>query len=160
VAVCARSGTENLLASRIISNEEHGGFFMATAVEYQMRRIIVALLVLLTGSSLAHDLQALKAVAIRYVAAMRVVLETGENSECSKTIKQASAYAAAKIAYYNAARQAMPALLQIAKGEDTDSSYGKEMREIFRGFGEDRDKEATSVLTNGFEYCPKSVQPD
>jgi hypothetical protein len=85
--------------------------------------------------------------------------ETGENLECSKTIEQASAYAAAKIAYYNAARQAMPALLQIAKGE-ADSNYGKELTKIFRGFGEGRDAEATSVLRHALESYSKSTQRD
>ena len=43
------------------------------------------------------------------------------------------------------ARQAMPALLQMAKGQETDGRYGNELTEIFRGFGEARDEEATGA---------------
>ena len=40
----------------------------------------------------------------------------------------------------------MPALLQIAKGEQTDGRVGRELTEIFRGFGEDSDEEVTEML--------------
>jgi hypothetical protein len=125
-----------------------------------MRAVLVVFLVLLVASSFAGDLEALKAAANHYAAAMRFVLETQESSECFETIEQASAYAAAKTAYYQAARKAMPALLQIAKGEDTDSRYGKELTEIFRSFGENRDQEATGILTNALSQCPASAQRD
>jgi hypothetical protein len=76
-----------------------------------MRGLIVLFLVLFARASLAGDLEALKSAAERYVAAMKVVLEAGENPSCYTTGKNASAYAVAKVAYYNAARQAMSALL-------------------------------------------------
>jgi hypothetical protein len=108
-----------------------------------MREAIVARLVLFAGSYLADDLQTLKAAAERYVGATKLVIETQANPNCSKVIEEASAYAAAKSAYYNAARKAMPTLLQMAKGEDTEGCYGREFSDIFQGFGEDRDEEAT-----------------
>jgi hypothetical protein len=63
--------------------------------------------------------------------------------DSSETIAKANEYAAAKVAYYTADRKAMPALLQIAKGEKTDTAYGEELAEIFRDFGGDRDEETT-----------------
>lgn len=54
-----------------------------------MRGAFVLLLLLYAGSSWASDLEALKDAAIRYVAAMRVVLEKQENLECSKIIEEA-----------------------------------------------------------------------
>ena len=52
----------------------------------------------------------------------------------------------------------MPALLEIAKGQETDSRYGNELAEIFRGFGEDRDEEATGILEAELKLCPNSDQ--
>ena len=60
------------------------------------------------------------------------------------------------MAYYNAARQAMPALLQMAKGEQTDSRYGEELTEIFRGFREDQDEQATATLEAKLHQCLRS----
>ena len=95
-----------------------------------MRAVFVAFIMLVVSTALADDLEALKAAARRYVAAMKAVLKT---ADCSEGIVEASEYAAAKVAYYAAARQAMPALLQMAKGEKTDSRYGQELTEIFDG---------------------------
>jgi hypothetical protein len=58
-------------------------------------------------TSSADDLEALKAAATRYVASMKAVLAFPERADCSETIAEAGEYAAAKIAYYNAARQAI-----------------------------------------------------
>ena len=107
-----------------------------------------------TGS--ADDLGALKAAARGYVLAMKAVIALPEKVDCSETIAKAGEYAAAKIAYYDAARRAMPALLQIAKGQNGGSSSGGELTEIFRNFGEDRDKQATGILDNKLNLCPAS----
>ena len=53
-----------------------------------------------------------------------------------------------------------PALLEIAKGQETDSRYGNELTEIFRGFGEDRDEEASCALEAKLNQCPASGQRD
>jgi hypothetical protein len=108
----------------------------------------------------ADDLEALKAAATGYVASMKAVLALPEAPDSSETIAKADEYAAAKIAYYDAARRAMPALLQTAKGENTDSRYGDELTEIFRGFGEDRDEEATQMQDAKLNRCPSSDKRD
>jgi len=111
-------------------------------------------------TAFADDLADLKAASVRYVAAMRGVLALTNDSDCSELISKANDYAAAKVAYYKAARQAMPALLEIAKRQATDSRYGNELIEIFRGFGEDRDEEATGALEAKLNRCPPSDQRD
>ena len=105
----------------------------------------------------ADDLEELKAAAVHYVAAMKAVLKT---SNCAEGIAKASEYAAAKVAYYTAARQAMPALLQMAKGEKTDSRYGQELTEIFQGYSEDKDQMATIILEAQLDRCPSSEKRD
>jgi hypothetical protein len=45
---------------------------------------------------------------------------------------------------YDPPRRAMPTLLQNVESQKTGSSYGDEPIEIFRGFGEVRDKEETT----------------
>jgi hypothetical protein len=112
----------------------------------------------ITGS--ANDLEALKAAAVRYVAAMKAAVAIADDADCSELIAKANNYAAAKIAYYTAARQAIPALLQMARGEETASGYGNELTEILRGFGEDKDEEATSALKAKLNQCPTSDQRD
>jgi hypothetical protein len=91
---------------------------------------------------------------------MKAVLALPEAPDCSETIAKASEFAAAKIAYYAAARHAMPVLLQNAKGQETDSSYGDVLTEIFRGFGQDKDEEATEFLFDELKPCPASEQRD
>jgi hypothetical protein len=58
----------------------------------------------------ADDLEDLKAASVHYVAAVKAVLAISDDSDCSETIAKANNYAAAKIAYYAAARKAMPNL--------------------------------------------------
>jgi hypothetical protein len=111
-------------------------------------------------TAFADDLADLKAASVRYVAAMRGVLALTNDSDCSELISKANDYAAAKVAYYKAARQAMPALLEIAKRQATESRYGNQLIEIFRSFGEDRDEEATGALEAKLNRCPPSDQRD
>jgi hypothetical protein len=108
----------------------------------------------------ADDLEDLKSASVRYVAAMKTGLELSDGSDCSETIAKANEYAAAKIAYYMAARQAMPALLEMAKGPETNSHYGNELLEIFRGFGEDTDEAASQTLEAKLNLCPNSDRRD
>src|SRR5215469_14585982 len=121
-----------------------------------MRSLFVAFLLLAAGTACADDLDNLKATAMRYVTAMKAVLTLPEASGCLETIAKATEYAAAKIAYYKAARQAMPALLQMAKGKQTDSRYGEELTEIFRDFREDQDAQATATLDAKLHQCLRS----
>ena len=106
------------------------------------------------------DLENLKATSVRYVAAMKAALELSDDSDCSETIGKANEYAAAKVEYYRAARQAMPALLEMAKGPETNSHYGNELLEIFRGFGEDTDEAASQTLEAKLNLCPNSDRRD
>jgi hypothetical protein len=69
-----------------------------------------------------------------------------------------SEYATEKMEYYQAARRAIPALLQLVKGEKTDSGYGQDLIELFRGFGEDEDQEATIFLESRLRRCGDSVE--
>ena len=52
----------------------------------------------------------------------------------------------------------MPALLQLVKGEKTDTAYGQDLIELFRGFGEDEDQEATMMLESRLRRCGYSVE--
>jgi hypothetical protein len=142
-----------------MNNEERGSVFIARRYYYQMRTLFVALLVAGALTSSADELQALKAVAGRYVAAMKAVLALPKTADCSDTSTKGSEYATAKLAYYQAARQAMPALLQMVKGEKTDSGYGQDLIELFRGFGDDEDQEATILLESKLRRCGYSVEP-
>jgi hypothetical protein len=54
----------------------------------------------------------------------------------------------------------MPALLQMAKGETTDSRYGQELIEIFYGYGEDKDQMVTTILEAQLDRCPSSEKRD
>ena len=89
---------------------------------------------------------------------MKVVLTISDDSDSPELVVKANDYAAVKIAYYTAARKAMPALLQMAKGQKSDTSYANEITEIFRGFGEDRDEEAMGELEAKLNRCPTSDQ--
>jgi hypothetical protein len=75
-----------------------------------MRSLLVALIVLGAVTGSGDDLGTLKEAARHYVAAMKAVLALSGASDYSETIAKAGQYAAAKKAYYDAARQAMPAL--------------------------------------------------
>ncbi|MGA7130156.1 MAG: hypothetical protein WBZ19_27830 [Chthoniobacterales bacterium] len=83
-----------------------------------------------------------------------------------RRIAKAGEYAAAKMAYYDATRQAMPALLPVLKGQNSDASYGKESTEIFGGFGADKDEETTAILEAKLyrwiirHYCPYPAIPE
>lgn len=125
-----------------------------------MRAFPIVLLVLLAFAASADDLGALKAPAERYVASMKAALALQEDSACSDTIAKAEEYAAAKVAYYEAAQQAMPALLSFVTGQDSDSSDGKELTDTFRGFGADKDSETTRLLEAKLNQCPTSSQRD
>jgi hypothetical protein len=48
----------------------------------------------------------------------------------------------------------------MAKGQKTDTDYGNELTGIFRGFGEERDEEATGELEARLNQCPTSDQRD
>jgi hypothetical protein len=104
----------------------------------------------------AGDLEDLKAASLRYVTAMEGVLALSDDSDCSETIAKANEDAAAKVDYYRAARQAMPDLLQMAKGDP----YGDELTRIFQDFGENRDQKASGMLEAKLNLCPKSDQRD
>jgi hypothetical protein len=122
-----------------------------------MRPLFVAFIMVGAATGYADDLEVLKDAARAFVVAMKAALTLQEGSDCSKTIAKADEYSAAKIAYYDAARQAMPTLLQIAKGQKADRTHGEELTEIFRGFGEDRDKEATATLEAKLHQCMRFV---
>ena len=117
---------------------------------------VIASLMLGSFASEADDLQALKEAAGRYVIIIKAVLGIPEAADCSEITCKAGEYAAAKVAYYNAARQAMPALLQLAKGEKTDDRYGQDLIELFRGSGEDDDEQATVMLRSKLRGCEDS----
>ena len=54
----------------------------------------------------------------------------------------------------------MPALLEMVKRQATNSRYGDELTEIFHGFGEDRDEEASRTLEAKLNLCPNSDRRD
>jgi hypothetical protein len=66
-------------------------------------------------SAQAGNLDALKATAKSYVLAIQSALGLSETSSCPQIIAVATEYAKAKIAYYDAARAAMPLLLQYGR---------------------------------------------
>ena len=160
VAVCASIGPEDQPARRTMTKTERQSTFIAQRYYYQMRTLFVALIMLVAFTASADDLEALKVAATRYVASMKAVLALPEAADCSETIAKAGQYAAAKRAYYDAARQAMPTLLQNAKGPKSDSTYGDELAETFRDFGEDRDEEVTGALEAKLNECPASDHRD
>ena len=63
--------------------------------------------------------------AVLAIPAMKAVRALPDASDCSETIGAAGEYAAAKTAYYDAARRAVPALLQIAKGRKQIAITGR-----------------------------------
>ena len=104
-------------------------------------------------ASEADDLQTLKDAAGRYLVAMEAVLDLPMAADCSETSSKAGEYAAAKIAYYKAAREAMPSLIRMAKGEQTNTRYGEDLIELFRGSGEEADEAATVTLLSKLRGC-------
>jgi hypothetical protein len=124
------------------------------------RRVKTALLAVLFSivavGAQAGNLDALKSTARSYVMAMEAALALSGTSSCTEIITAANEYAKAKIAYYDAARAAMPTLLQSARGESSGTADEKELTEIFRGFGEDQDEEASEVLEGKLGKCPTS----
>ena len=131
---------------------------MGCATVYRVRNLLVALIVIEALTTSADELQAVKAAARRYVATMKAVLALPKTADCWDTSTKGSEYASAKIAYYQAARRAMAALLQLVKGEKTDSGYGQDLIELFRGFGEDEDQEATIMLESRLRRCGYSEE--
>ena len=125
-----------------------------------MRSLFVAFIIVAAITAYADDLEDLKAMSVRYVTTMKAALGLSAQADCSETVAKANEYAAAKVAYYEAARRAMPALLEIAKGQETNSGYGNELMEIFRSFGEGRDEEVTEMLNAKLNRCPSSGQRD
>jgi hypothetical protein len=104
----------------------------------------------------AGNLDALKATAKSYVLAIQSALGLSETSSCPQIIAVANEYARAKTSYYGAARAAIPTLLQSARGENSGTVDEQELIEIFRGFGEDQDEEASAVLESKLGECPTS----
>jgi hypothetical protein len=126
---------------------------MARTSVHGMTSALVASAMLGAFVSHADDLQVLKAAAGRYVAAIKTALDLPEAADCSEITSKACGYAAAKVAYYKAARQAMPFLIQMAKGEKTDTRYGGDLIELFFGSGEEDDEQATVLLLSKLRGC-------
>ena len=72
-----------------------------------MRTLFVAIIIVAAISSYPDDLRDLKAASVRYVALMKAALALSDEADCSETIAKANDYAAAKVAYYKAARRAI-----------------------------------------------------
>jgi hypothetical protein len=50
----------------------------------------------------------------------------------------------------------MPSLIGMVKGENTDKRYGEDLIELFRGFGDEEDAEATVLLILKLRRCENS----
>jgi len=87
---------------------------------------------------------------------MKAVLNLPEDADCSEISAKATDYSTAKVAYYKAAREAMPSLIGIAKSENTNTRYGEDLIELFRGFGDEEDAEATVLLISRLRGCENS----
>jgi hypothetical protein len=85
--------------------------------------------------------------------AIKAVLSLPRSTDCPETGSIAREYATAKVAYYSAARQAMPSLVQMAKDEKSDSKYGGDLIELFRGSGDEEDEHATVILLSKLRGC-------
>jgi hypothetical protein len=125
---------------------------MARMPVHGMTNVLVASAMLVAFVS-ADDLQVLKAAAGRFAVAIRAVLDLPMAADCSEISSKACEYTAAKIAYYRAARQAIPFLIQMAKGEKTDARYGEDLIELFFGSGEEDDEQATVMLLSKLRGC-------
>jgi hypothetical protein len=126
---------------------------MARMPAHGMTSALIASAMLGALVSHADELQTLKDAAGRYVVAIKAVLSLPEAADCSETSSKACEYAAAKLAYYKVAREAMPSLIQMARGEKTDTRYGEDLIELFFGSGEEDDEEATVVLLSKLRGC-------
>jgi hypothetical protein len=129
---------------------------MARTAVYGIISALVASTMLGGFASYADDLEALREAAGRYVVEMKAVLNLQEAADCSEISAKATDYATAKVAYYKAAREAMPSLIGMVKGENTDRRYGKDLIELFRGFGDEEDAEATVLLISKLRGCENS----
>src|SRR5260221_13813515 len=87
---------------------------------------------------------------------MDAALGLQENCSEFNIIDKAKEYAAAKIAYYEAAWAAKPSLLELAKGGTIDNPAAKEVTEIFKGCGEDQDAQADAALRAALDKCEQS----
>ena len=52
----------------------------------------------------------------------------------------------------------MPSLVQMIKGGKTDKRYGEDLIELFDGFGDEEDEEATVILMSKLRECETSYQ--
>lgn len=121
-----------------------------------MTGALIAALTIGSFASEAGDLQALKEAAARFVVAMQSVLDLPMAADCFETNSRADEFAAAKVAYYKAAREAIPSLIQMAKGEKTGNQYGEDLIELFRGSGQEADQAATELLLSKLSECENS----
>jgi hypothetical protein len=133
---------------------------MARMPVHRMTSALVASAMLGAFISHADDLQALKAAAGRYAVAIKAVVDLPMAAGCSEIRSKAREYAAAKVAYYKAAREAMPSLVQLAKGEKTDKRYGQDLIELVRGSGEEDDEQATVFILLKLRRCQDPNQRD
>jgi hypothetical protein len=158
----------SLKAGRFDPNERYGSTFWLNFVgvdsseegESVKPGLLIAFFLIATVGARAGNLDTLKAAAKSYVAAMESALALSETSSCAEIIAVANEYAKAKIAYYDAARAAMPTLLHSARGESSGTVDEKELTEIFRGFGEDQDEEASAALEGKLGACPTSNESE
>jgi len=125
-----------------------------------MRIFFVAFIISAAITAHADALEDLKAASVCYVAAMKAALALSDREDCTETVAKSDEYSAARVAYYKAARRALPALLETAKGQETSNGYGNELTEIVRGFGENRDEEVTEMVEAKLNRCPSSDQGD
>jgi len=126
---------------------------MARMSVHGMTSVLIASAMLGVFASHADDLQVLKAAAGCYLVAIKAALDLPDAADCSEISSKACEYAAAKVAYYKAARQAMSFLVQMAKGEKTDTRYGGDLIELLFGSGEEDDEQATAVLLSKLRGC-------
>jgi hypothetical protein len=131
---------------------------MARTVTHGMTGALVASAMLAAFVSYADDLQALREAAGCYVSAMKAVLNLPKAADCPEICAKADDYATSKVAYYKAARQAMPSLVQMIKGDKTDKRYGEDLIELLDGFGDEEDEEATVILMSKLRECETSYQ--
>jgi hypothetical protein len=132
---------------------------MARTTVCQVGGKVVALVMLGALPVVADELRELKAAAGRYVTSIKAVLALPKSANCSEISLKAGEYASTKVAYYAAARKAMPLLIRMVKGEKTDSPYGEDLIELFRGSGEEEDQQATIILESGLRSCESPDQP-
>jgi hypothetical protein len=158
--ICPIPFAEDRTVERETNNQERRSVFMASALCVANAVPLCRLYNCSCDQRFSDDLQELKATSVNYVASMKAALALSDEADCSETVARANEYAAAKVAYHKTARRAMPALLELAKGQETNSVYGNELTEIFRGCGEDRDEVATGTLEAKLRLCPNSKQRD